>query len=96
MLLRPGPLLAIMTAKFKLDDDDIQLLDKVPRVYVKTLHDHVVKPEQQDSMVKRWPPAEVYVLDSDHSPFFSQPFLLFGFLVRAAEAQASTPLVKKS
>lgn len=94
MLLRPGPLLAIMTAKFK-PDDDIQVLDIVPRVYVKTVHDHVVKPEQQDSMVKRWPPAEVYVLDSDHSPFFSQPFLLFGFLVKAA-AQASTSLMKKS
>ncbi|KAL6131732.1 PREDICTED: methylesterase 17 [Fragaria vesca subsp. vesca] len=89
MLLRPGPLLAITTAQFKEEDDDHDdtgVLDKVPRVYVKTLHDHVVKPAQQDAMVKRWPPAEVYVLDSDHSPFFSQPFLLFGFLVKAAEA----------
>ncbi|PRQ59660.1 putative carboxylesterase [Rosa chinensis] len=88
MLLRPGPLLAITTAQFKEEDDDhdIDVLEKVPRVYVKTLQDHVVKPAQQDSMVKRWPPAEVYVLDSDHSPFFSQPFLLFGFLVKAAEA----------
>ncbi|XP_050385096.1 methylesterase 17 [Argentina anserina] len=88
MLLRPGPLLAITTAKFKeeANDHDNAVLNKVPRVYVKTLHDHVVKPAQQDSMVKRWPPAEVYVLDSDHSPFFSQPFLLLGFLVKAAEA----------
>ena len=88
MLLRPGALLAITTAQFKEEDDDhdIAMLDKVPRVYVKTMHDHVVKPAQQDSMVKRWPPAEVYVLDSDHSPFFSQPFLLFRMLVKAAEA----------
>ncbi|CAL9008360.1 unnamed protein product [Prunus brigantina] len=80
MLLRPGPLLAITTARFEEKDE----VEKVPRVYVKTLHDHIVKPEQQDSMIKRWPPSEVYVLDSDHSPFFSTPFLLFGFLVKAA------------
>lgn len=80
MLLRPGPLQAITTARFEEKDE----VEKVPRVYVKTLHDHVVKPEQQDSMIKRWPPSEMYVLDSDHSPFFSTPFLLFGFLVKAA------------
>ncbi|XP_050156597.1 methylesterase 17-like [Malus sylvestris] len=80
MLLRPGPLLAITSAHFEEDG----VIDQVPRVYVKTLHDHVVKPEQQGSMVKRWPPSEVYVLHSDHSPMFSTPFLLFGFLVKAA------------
>jgi len=67
MLLRPGPIKALLDARF-VDDHNV---DKVPRIYIKTKHDRVVKPEQQDAMIKRWPPSEVYVLDSDHSPFFS-------------------------
>ncbi|KAG2724033.1 hypothetical protein I3760_02G199600 [Carya illinoinensis] len=79
MLLKPGPLKALLTARFTGDHN----IDKVPRIYIKTAHDRVVKPEQQDAMIKRWPPSHVYVLDSDHSPFFSTPFLLFGFLLKA-------------
>lgn len=80
MLLRPGPLPAILSAQFSETSD----IDKVPRVYIKTMHDNVVKPAQQEAMIKRWPPSDVYVLESDHSPFFSTPFLLFGLLVKAA------------
>ncbi|CAJ2641750.1 unnamed protein product [Trifolium pratense] len=81
MLLRPGPLLAIISAQFKVDNVEVE---KVPRVYIRTSHDNVVKPKQQEAMINRWPPSNVYELDSDHSPFFSAPFLLFGFLVEAA------------
>lgn len=81
MLSRPGPILALRSARFKEENDDI---DKVMRVYIKTTHDHVVKPHQQEAMIKRWPPSEVYALDSDHSPLFSTPFLLFGLLIKAA------------
>ncbi|KAJ6297125.1 hypothetical protein OIU78_022783 [Salix suchowensis] len=81
MLLRPGPILALMSARFKEESDDI---DKVKRIFIKTTQDHVVKPHQQEEMIRRWPPSEVYVLDSDHSPFFSTPFLLFGLLIKAA------------
>ena len=80
MLLRPGPLLALTGAQF-IDDGEVE---KVPRVYIRTRHDNVVKPEQQEAMIKKWPPSTVYELDSDHSPFFSTPFLLFGLLVKAA------------
>lgn len=80
MLLRPGPILALQMARFTEDDD----VDKVPRVFIKTLQDRVVKPEQQNAMIKRWQPSDVYALDTDHSPFFSNPFLLFGLLVKAA------------
>ncbi|XP_012091114.1 methylesterase 17 [Jatropha curcas] len=83
MLLRPGPVLALQSAQFK-DDEEDEAIDKVKRIYIKTRHDHVIKPQQQDAMIKRWPPSEVYVLDSDHSPFFSSPFALFGLLVKAA------------
>ncbi|TKY56388.1 Methylesterase 17 [Spatholobus suberectus] len=80
MLLRPGPILALRSARFTEDGD----VEKVPRVYIRTRHDSVVKPEQQEAMIKRWPPLSVYELDSDHSPFFSTPFLFFGLLVKAA------------
>ncbi|KAF7147292.1 hypothetical protein RHSIM_Rhsim03G0154100 [Rhododendron simsii] len=81
MLLRPGPIKALVSARF---EEGMINCDEVPRVYIRTTQDRVVKPEQQEEMVKRWPPAEVYVLESDHSPFFSTPFLLFGLLVKAA------------
>ncbi|KAL0402998.1 UNVERIFIED_CONTAM: Methylesterase 17 [Sesamum radiatum] len=80
MLLRPGPVQALTTARFVESED----ADDVPRIFIKTMHDNVVKPEQQEAMIKKWPPSDVYVLESDHSPFFSAPFLLFGLLVKAA------------
>lgn len=83
MLLRPGPILAIQDARFT-EEKGGDEVDRVPRVYIRTVHDNVIKPEQQDAMIKRWPPSDVYVLESDHSPFFSAPFLLFGLLVKAA------------
>ncbi|KAK3014924.1 hypothetical protein RJ639_009940 [Escallonia herrerae] len=87
MLLRPGPIQALQSARFSEENDDI---DAVPRVYITTLYDRVVRPEQQDAMIKRWPPSKVYVLESDHSPFFSTPFVLFGLLVRAAASVGCT------
>ncbi|GFY84442.1 methyl esterase 17 [Actinidia rufa] len=80
MLLRPGPIKALVSARFEDGPDS----DAVPRVYIKTTQDHVVKPEQQEAMIRRWPPPAVFVLESDHSPFFSAPFVLFGLLLKAA------------
>lgn len=80
MLLKPGPLVALTSARFKENDE----VEKVGRVYIRTRHDSVVKAEQQEAMINKWPPGTVYELDSDHSPFFSTPFLLFGLLVKAA------------
>uniref|UniRef100_A0A7C8Z3D2 Carboxylesterase n=1 Tax=Opuntia streptacantha TaxID=393608 RepID=A0A7C8Z3D2_OPUST len=79
MLLRPCPLV-FTEVKFKEGEDS----ERVPRVYIKTLQDRVVKPKQQDEMIKRWPPAQVYSIDSDHSPFFSNPFVLSGLLLKVA------------
>ncbi|XP_028796168.1 methylesterase 17-like [Neltuma alba] len=82
MLLRPGPMQALTNARFTEEEEGE--VEKVPRVFIKTMQDKVLKPEQQDAMIKRWPPCTVYELDTDHSPFFSAPFLLFGFLLKAA------------
>ncbi|PPR96068.1 hypothetical protein GOBAR_AA24599 [Gossypium barbadense] len=85
MLLRPGPILALQSARFK---EDGEMVEKVGRIYIKTMHDNVIKPEQQEAMIKRWPPSQVHVLDSDHSPFFSAPFSLFGLLLKVAATSA--------
>ncbi|CAI0552255.1 unnamed protein product [Linum tenue] len=87
MLLKPGPLIALQSARFD-DDyaDDLAAAEGVERVYIKTMQDNVVKPEQQDAMINRWPPSRVYALDCDHSPFFSSPFLLTGLLLNIAAA----------
>ncbi|KAK5832745.1 hypothetical protein PVK06_016548 [Gossypium arboreum] len=85
MLLRPGPILALQSARFK---EGGEMVEKVGRIYIKTMHDNVIKPEQQEAMIKRWPPSQVHVLDSDHSPFFSAPFSLFGLLLKVAATSA--------
>lgn len=79
MLLRPGPIQALTSARFK----ETSEVENVPRVYIRTKHDNVVKAEQQEAMIKKWPPLSVYELDSDHSPFFSTPFIFFGLLIKA-------------
>jgi hypothetical protein len=80
MLLRAAPVRAFRGARFVGGAD----ADRVPRIYIKTMHDRVLKPEQQDALIKRWPPCKVFVLESDHSPFFSTPSALFAFLLEAA------------
>ncbi|KAJ8548407.1 hypothetical protein K7X08_030876 [Anisodus acutangulus] len=80
MLLRPGPIQALKSALFKEGEG----AEEVPRIYIRTAYDRVVKPEKQDAMIKKWPPQNVYTLESDHSPFFSAPFLLFGLLIKTA------------
>ncbi|KAK4348679.1 hypothetical protein RND71_031434 [Anisodus tanguticus] len=80
MLLRPGPIQALKSARFKEGEG----AEEVLRICIRTAYDRVVKPEQQDAMIKKWPPQNVYTLESDHSPFFSAPFLLFGLLIKAA------------
>lgn len=90
LLMRPGPVLALTTAKVEEEKLGQEVEENVPRVYIKTLHDRVVKPEQQEAMMKRWPPREAYEVDSDHSPFFSNPFALFGLLIKAAVSVGSS------
>ncbi|KAF9594527.1 hypothetical protein IFM89_033497 [Coptis chinensis] len=83
MLLKPGPLRALQGAQFTEGKD----VDLVQRIYIKAMHDNVVNPNQQDAMIKRWPPSDVFCLESDHSPFFSTPIELFGLLVKAATSK---------
>lgn len=69
MLMRPWPATAISEASFEGDDER---LNRIKRIFIKTERDQMLDPKQQDSMIKKWPPSEVLVIDTDHSPFFSQ------------------------
>lgn len=80
MLMRPWPATAISTASFEGDDER---LNRIKRIFIKTERDHMLDPQQQDSMIKKWPPSEVLVIDTDHSPFFSAPEQLFNLIVKS-------------
>ncbi|KAK9159333.1 hypothetical protein Scep_005907 [Stephania cephalantha] len=80
MLQKEGPYQVIRDANFKEDRG----ADVVPRVYIKSMHDRVVIPKQQESMLKRWPPSQVYSVESDHYPFVSKPLDVFGILIKIA------------
>ncbi|XP_059659889.1 methylesterase 17-like [Cornus florida] len=80
MLHRSGPpLKAIVGAQFEGDG-----ADDVPRVYIMTRYDHVLRPAQQAAMIRKWAPLKTYVVESGHAPLFSDPFVLSGLLVKAA------------
>jgi hypothetical protein len=80
MLMRPWPQTTIGTARF---DGDDERLNRVKRVFIKTERDHMLDPQQQDSMIKKWPPGEVLAIDTDHCPFFSAPEQLFNLIVKS-------------
>jgi hypothetical protein len=82
MLLRPGPVRALKGARFEGGKD----ADSVPRIYIKTLHDQMLKPMKQEQMIKGWQPCQDLVLESDHSPFFSTPSLLLDLISKGAAA----------
>ena len=54
---------------------------RVPRAYVETLRDRAVTPEAQRRMQAVLPCDPVFTLDTDHSPFLSQPEALARILI---------------
>ncbi|XP_062081626.1 pheophorbidase-like isoform X4 [Humulus lupulus] len=83
MLLRPSPARALHSANVVKNGCLENIV--VPRVFIKTMKDKLFKPERQESMIKQWPPSKVFAIDeSDHSPFFSTPYVLFALLLEAA------------
>ncbi|KAG6507668.1 hypothetical protein ZIOFF_033019 [Zingiber officinale] len=81
MLLRPWPA-CIARAQYDREGD----VKDIRRVYIKTSYDNMVSPEQQDGMIRRWPPDDVLVIDSDHSPFFSAAAQLSQLIIKASLA----------
>jgi pimeloyl-ACP methyl ester carboxylesterase len=58
-----------------------QAFGLVPRAYIETARDRVVSLDAQRRMQATWPCAPVFTLDSDHSPFLSQPDALARILI---------------
>lgn len=54
---------------------------RVPRAYIETLRDRAVTPAAQRRMQSVLPCDPVFALDSDHSPFLSQPEALARILI---------------
>ena len=54
---------------------------QVPRAYIETRKDRVISLESQRRMQAALPCAPVFTLDSDHSPFLSQPEALGRILI---------------
>ncbi|KAF0918601.1 hypothetical protein E2562_025185 [Oryza meyeriana var. granulata] len=82
ILLRPWPT-ALSMARFGADECVESVIHRVRRVYIKTANDRMVKPEQQVAMISRWPPSEVMVMDTDHSPLFSATEHLFTLILKS-------------
>ncbi|RWR80517.1 methylesterase 17-like protein [Cinnamomum micranthum f. kanehirae] len=79
MLLRPFPAIMLKDVRFNGGGD----MDKVKRVFIKTMHDRMMRPEVQDQLIQMWPPSKVLGIESDHSPFFSAPTQLINLLLEA-------------
>ncbi|WP_232698242.1 alpha/beta fold hydrolase [Brevibacillus daliensis] len=54
--------------------------EKVPRVYIETLKDNAISVICQREMYTKTPCRQIITLDTDHSPFFSQPEVLSSHL----------------
>ena len=78
MVLKPAPARVFACAPFEGD------AAKVRRVYIRTLNDHAFKLENQDAMIAKCNPSQVFNIDSEHCPFFSNPLVLSGLLVQLA------------
>jgi len=75
--LSPQSLKPLVTA---LDVSELEF-GSVPRAYIETARDRAVSLDAQRRMQAQFPCAPVFTLDSDHSPFLSQPEALARILI---------------
>jgi len=66
-----------------LDPVTWSLPDSMPRIYVKLLEDHSIKPSDQDAMTARFRATQVETLPTGHLPMLGKPADLAGILNRA-------------
>jgi pimeloyl-ACP methyl ester carboxylesterase len=75
--LRPEPLRALAAPV----RTSAERFGRVPRAYIETLRDRAVTHDAQRRMQSSLPCQPVFTLDSDHSPFLSQPGALARILI---------------
>lgn len=61
------------------------IFDSIPKFYIKTSNDKIILPATQDKYIQREKFAKVYVLESSHSPFVSQPETLGAKMLEVAQ-----------
>ncbi|KAF8648834.1 hypothetical protein HU200_064534 [Digitaria exilis] len=68
------------------DPDDVRSFDEydAPLVEFMAALPDGHKLEQQEAMIRRWPPRKVMFMDTDHSPFFSAPDHLFELILKSS------------
>ncbi|KAJ7558955.1 hypothetical protein O6H91_04G062900 [Diphasiastrum complanatum] len=85
LLRRPFPS-CCLKAEIK---HSVEVIESVPRVFVKLEKDNAILVSIQDAMIRKHPPAQVLSLITDHSPFFSSPKELNDLLLQIAETYNS-------
>jgi hypothetical protein len=55
---------------------NINSFNKIPKFYIKTSRDMIISPETQDRYIARLKFDKIFVIDTGHSPFISEPHLL--------------------
>ncbi|BCJ86926.1 alpha/beta fold hydrolase [Effusibacillus dendaii] len=78
--LCPEPLFPYITPVHITNDN----FGRIPRVYIATLKDKALPIEAQRAMYTNTPCRRVITMDTDHSPFFSQPEVLVSHLKNLA------------
>ncbi|MNJ53546.1 Pyrethroid hydrolase [compost metagenome] len=58
---------------------------RIPRAYIETLKDNALSTRYQREMYTRTPCRHIITMDTDHSPFLSQPEVLSSHLKNLAE-----------
>jgi len=82
--LKPDPLAPSMTPL----DLTEGAYGSVPRAYIECLQDNAVPLQLQRAMQQALPCAEVFSIDTDHSPFFSKPETLAECLITLAGSRS--------
>ena len=62
--------------------------DNMPKHIIVTAQDNTILTEYQREMTAPWPPDRVHEIDTDHSPFLSDPAGLAALMNRLADAMA--------
>jgi len=77
----PEPLFPLLTPITLTDAN----YGKIPRYYIKTLHDNAVVTSYQEDLLELVPCKKVYEINSDHAAFFSKPNALTKMLVEISK-----------
>lgn len=67
--MEPEP---VILADAELNYDPV-IFNSIPKFYIKTSKDMIISPETQDKYIKRQNMKGIFILDTGHSPFISQP-----------------------